>query len=55
MNSDEHEEIDALIDYLEERLDILGRGVKVIGEELQVLHDRVVILQMEVDFAEEGL
>jgi hypothetical protein len=55
VNSDEHEEINALIDYLEERLDILGRGVKVIGEELQALNDRVVILQMEVDFAEEGL
>lgn len=45
----DHEEIDALIAYLEERLDILGRGVKVIGEELQGLSDRLTLLQMEVD------
>jgi prefoldin subunit 5 len=45
----DHEEIDAAIAYLEERLDILGRGIKVIGEHLEDMSDRLTILQMEND------
>jgi hypothetical protein len=51
----EFEEINATIIELEERMAILGDGLKAAGKEIQSISDRLVILQMEVDFAEEGL
>ncbi len=51
----EFEEINATINELEERIAILGDGIKDAGKQLQGISDRLTILQMEVNFAEEGL
>jgi chromosome segregation ATPase len=51
----EFEEIDATINELEERLEILGDQLKSAGKEIQSIRDRLTILEMEIDFAEEGL
>jgi hypothetical protein len=51
----EFEEIDATINELEERLAILGDGLKAAGKEIQSIKDRLIILEMEIDFAEEGI
>ena len=54
MNS-EYENIDARIDALAERIELAGSGLSVMREKIESIGDRLTILQMEVDFAEEGL
>ena len=54
MNS-EYENIDARIDALAERIELAGIGLSVMREKIESIGDRLTILQMEVDFAEEGL
>jgi hypothetical protein len=46
MNS---EELDAAIDFLDERIELLGIEFGVIKEELGSISDRLTIIQIEVD------
>ena len=54
MNS-EYENIDASIDALAERIELAGIGLSVMREKIESIGDRLTILQMEVDLAEEDL
>jgi hypothetical protein len=51
----EYENIDARIDALAERIELAGIGLDVMREKIESIGDRLTILQMEVDLAEESL
>jgi hypothetical protein len=51
----EYENIDAHIDALVERIELVGVGLEVMREKIDSIGDRLTILQMEVDLEEESL
>ena len=53
--NNEHDEIDARIDALAERIELTGIGLDVMREKIESIGDRLTILQREVDLAEESL